>query len=80
MMILLTSASGHPLIKSFSGPDVIQQPFSTGKMFDVSEQPVSDLHSLSALLQRLEDDDTHMVIRGQGSLDASQVVLLLRAS
>ena len=63
-MILLTSASGHPLVRSFSGPDVIQQPFSTGKLFNVSEEPVSDLHSLSALLQRLEDDHTHTVIRG----------------
>jgi len=55
---------GHPLVKSFSGADVIQQPFSTGKLFNVSEEPVSDLQSLSALLQRLENDPTHTVIRG----------------
>jgi hypothetical protein len=61
---LLTSASGHSLVKSFSGPDVIQQPFSTGKLFNVSEEPVSDLQSLSALLHRLEDDPKQTVIRG----------------
>ena len=61
---LLTSTSGHSLVKSFSGPDVIQQPFSTGSLFNVSEEPVSDLQSLSALLHRLEGDPTHTVIRG----------------
>ena len=64
VMTLLTSTTGHALVKGFSGPDVIQQPFSTGKLFKVSEEPVSDLQSLSALLQRLEDDPTHTVIRG----------------
>lgn len=64
VMTLLTSVSGHALVKSFSGSDVIQQPFSTGKFFNVSEEPVSDLQSLYALLQRLEDDATHTVIRG----------------
>ena len=64
VVTLLTSASGHSLVKSFSGPDVIQQPFSTGKLFNVSEEPVSDLQSLSALLLRLEDDAIHTVIRG----------------
>ena len=64
VLTLLTSATAHPLVKSFSGPDVIQQPFSTGKLFNVSEEPVSDLKSLSALLQRLENDPKHTVIRG----------------
>ena len=64
VVTLLTSASGHSLVKSFSGPNVIQQPFSTGKLFNVSEEPVSDLQSLSALLHRLEGDPTHTVIRG----------------
>ena len=58
VMTLLTSVSGHALVKSFSGTDVTQQPFSTGKLFNVSEEPVSDLQSLSALLQRLENDPT----------------------
>ena len=56
VMTLLTSVSGHALVKSFSGTDVTQQPFSTGSLFNVSEEPVSDLQSLSALLQRLEND------------------------
>ena len=64
VVTLLTSASGHSLVKSFSGQGVIQQPFSTGKLFNVSEEPVSDLQSLSALLLRLEDDATNTVIRG----------------
>ena len=64
VMTLLTSAIGHVLVKSFSGEELSQQPFSTGKLFDVSEEPVSDLQSLSALLQRLENDPTHTVIRG----------------
>ncbi|MDA9078128.1 hypothetical protein N9K51_02555, partial [bacterium] len=64
VLTLLTSATAHPLVKSFSGPDVIQQPFSTGSLFNVSEEPVSDLQSLSALLERLENDPTHTVIRG----------------
>jgi hypothetical protein len=64
VMTLLTSATGHALVKSFSGTDVALQPFSTGKLFNVSEEAVSDLKSLSALLQRLEDDPTHTVIRG----------------
>jgi len=64
VVTILTSASGHSLVKSFSGPDVIQQPFFTGKLFNVSEEPVSDLQSLSALLHRLENDPTHTVIRG----------------
>ena len=63
VITLLTSTSGHPFVKSFSGPDVIQQCFSTGKLFNVFEEGVSDLKSLSALLQRLEDDPTYTVIR-----------------
>ena len=64
VMTLLTSVSSHALVKSFSGTSVALQPFSTGKLFSVSEEPVSDLQSLSALLLRLEDDAIHTVIRG----------------
>ena len=74
VMTLLTSATGHPLVKSFSGADVIQQLFSTGKLFNVSEEPVSDLQSLSALLQRLENDPKHTVIRGSLTDDQSSPV------
>ena len=62
VVTLLTSASRHSLVKRFRGTDVIQQPFSAGKLFNVSEEPVSDLKSLSALLLRLEDDATNTVI------------------
>ena len=64
VLTVLKSASGHALAKIFSGIALTQQPFSTGSLFNVTEEPVSDLHSLSALLQRLEDDPTHTVIRG----------------
>ena len=64
VITLLTSVSGHSLVKSFSGTDITPQPFSTGKLFNVSEEPVSDLQSLSALLHRLENDPKHTVIRG----------------
>ena len=64
VVTLLTSASGHSLVKSFTGQELSPQPFSTGKLLNVSEEPVSDLKSLSALLQRLEEDPTHTVIRG----------------
>ena len=74
VMTLLTSGTGHPLVKSFGGADVIQRPFSTGKLFNVSEEPVSDLQSLSALLQRLENDPTHTVIRGSLTDDQSSPV------
>ena len=74
VMTLLTSATGHALVKSFSGTDVALQPFSTGKLFNVSEEAVSDLKSLSALLQRLEDDPKHTVIRGSLTDDQSNPV------
>jgi len=74
VMTLLTSATGHALVKSFSGTDVALQPFSTGKLFNVSEEIVSDLKSLSALLQRLEDKPTHTVIRGSLTDDQSSPV------
>ena len=64
VVTILTSVSGHALVKSFRGEELSQQPFSTGKLFNVSEEPVSDLHSLSVLLQRLEDYPTHTIIRG----------------
>ena len=62
VVTLLTSASGHSLVKSFTGQELSPQPFFTGKLFNVSEEPVSDLKSLSALLHRLEDDAIHTVI------------------
>ena len=64
ILTVLKSVSGHVLAKIFSGTALTQQPFSIGSLFDVTEEPVSDLQSLSALLQRLENDPTHTVIRG----------------
>ena len=32
VMTLLTSVTGHALVKSFSGEELSQQPFSTGKL------------------------------------------------
>ena len=64
ILTFLKSASGLALAKIFSGTALTQQPFSIGSLFNVTEEPVSDLHSLSARLQKLEDDPTHTVIRG----------------
>ena len=77
VMTLLTSVSGRSLVKSFSATDVIQQPFCTGKLFNVSAEPVSDLQSLSALLHRLESDPTHTVIRSEGHWWTAKTALCL---
>ena len=61
---ILTSANHTSLVKTFSGIDLTEQAFATGKDFIVSEEPVSDLQSLSKVLQRLKNDPTHTVIRG----------------
>ena len=61
---LLTSASLKSLTKTFSGPDLEVQSFKIGKDFTVSEEPVSDLQSLSELLRRLESEPTQTIIRG----------------
>jgi len=61
---ILTSANHTSLIKTFSGPDLKEQPFVIGKEFNVTEEPVSNLQSLSKILQRLENDPTQTIIRG----------------
>ena len=61
---LLTSVTHTSLTKTISGLDLKVQPFKIGKDFYVSEAPVSDLQSLSELLQRLESEPTQTIIRG----------------
>ena len=61
---LLNSANLTSLAKTFSGPDLEVQRFEIGKDFTVSEEPVSDLQSLSELLLRLENEPTQAIIRG----------------
>ena len=63
-LTLLTSATLTSLVKTFSGSDLTEQPFAIGKDFNVSEEPVSDLQSLSGLLKRLTNDPTKTLIRG----------------
>ena len=64
VVTILTSTSGHSLVKSFRGPDLTKQNFSIGNSFQVVEEQVSDLNSLSNVLQRLENEPTHTIIRG----------------
>jgi len=61
---ILTSANHTSLVKTFSGPDLKEQPFIIGKDFNVSEEPISDLQGLSKLLQKLENDPSQAIIRG----------------
>ena len=72
VLTLLTSATRTSLVKTFSGSGLEEQPFSIGKEFHVSEEPVSDLQSLSKILQRLENDPTQTIIRGSLIEDASK--------
>ena len=64
VVTLLTSVSGRALVKSFSDPDVTEQPFSIGNLFNVFDESVSDLKSLSRLLYKLENEPTQTIIRG----------------
>ena len=61
---ILTSATRTSLVKTFSGPELTENSFVIGKEFHVSEEPVSDLQSLSKILQNLENDSTRTIIRG----------------
>ena len=64
VLTLLKSTSGHSLVKSFRGPDLTKQNFSIGNSFQVVEEQVSDLKSLSNVLQKLENEPTYTIIRG----------------
>ena len=64
VLALLTSATRTSLVKTFSGSGLAEQPFAAGKDFKVTEEPISDLQSLSKILQRLENNPTQTTIRG----------------
>ena len=51
---ILTSANHTSLVEIFSGPDLQEQAFASGKEFNVTDEPVYDLRRLSNLLQKLE--------------------------
>ena len=74
-LTLLTSANHTSIVKAFSGSDLTEQPFAIGKEFNVAEEPVSDLQSLSKLLQRLENVPTKTIIRGLLTTDQTNPVL-----
>ena len=61
---ILTSATRTSLVKTFSGPQLTEKSFAIGKYFKVTEEPVSDLQSLSVLLHKLDNDHTRTIIRG----------------
>ena len=71
---ILTSANHTSLVKTFSGPDLKEQSFVTGKDFNVSKEPVSNLQSLSKILQRLENDPTQTIVRGSLTADQTNPV------
>jgi hypothetical protein len=64
VVTVLTPASGHSLVKNFRGPDLTIQSFSVGNSFQIAEEQVSDLNSLSNVLRRLENEPTYTIIRG----------------
>ena len=61
---ILTSANHTSLVKTFSGPDLKEQLFAIGKEFNVTEEPASDLQSLSKILQKLDNYPIRTIIRG----------------
>jgi hypothetical protein len=64
VITILTSGSGNQIAKAFVGLEFVQQRFSIGRSFTAYEEQVSDLRSLSRLLQKLENEPTKTIIRG----------------
>jgi len=64
VITILTSGSGNQIAKAFVGPEYVPQRFSIGRSFTAHEEQVSDLRSLSRLLQKLENEPTKTIIRG----------------
>ena len=52
---ILTSGLSTQIAKAFVGLEFVQQRFSIGRSFTAYEEQVSDLRSLSRLLQKLEN-------------------------
>ena len=50
LLTILTSATRAFIVKTFSGSGLEEQSFAAGKDFNVSEEPISDLQSLSKVL------------------------------
>ena len=64
VITILTSGSGNQIAKAFVGPEYVPQRFSIGRSFTAHEVQVSDLRSLSRILQKLENEPTKTIIRG----------------
>jgi hypothetical protein len=71
---ILTSYNHTSIVKTFSGIDLTEQAFATGKEFNVTEEPVFDPQSLSKLLQRLENDPSQTIIGGSLTADQTNPV------
>ena len=61
---VLETADGSELGKVFGGNELTSKAFRVASLFNITEEPVSDLQSLSVLLHRLENDSTSTIIRG----------------
>jgi len=64
VITILTPRSGNQIAKAFVGPEYVQQRFSIGRSFTAHQEPVSDLRSLSRILQKLENEPTKTRYRG----------------
>ena len=64
VITILTPRSGNQIAKAFVGPEYVQQRFSIGRSFTAHQEQVSDLRSLSRILQKLENEPTKTIIRG----------------
>ena len=62
-IIVLETADGSELGKVFAGIELTPQAFRVASLFNITEEPISDLQSLSKVLQRLENDLTRTIIR-----------------
>ena len=58
VITILTSRSGNQIAKAFVGLEYEPQRFSIGRSFTAHEEQVSDLRSLSRILQKLENETT----------------------